>query len=334
MNLKLPVTVADVDALVKAYLDDEARRVDLPRVEAALAVCLRDTLGEPATERPGVALRAPGWSAPGRRMAVAACLCLAVAGVLYFALAPERAGAYALVQAAHRKLSSGTDRCYRLDGKLPDGWVKGNPFLRLSRDTRVWTRGDRFRVSINEGEHPIAWGQDKDRNFWLVYGSVGFQFIPGEEPGFLRPAKFLLAMNLGPLVRRFLDDFDLTRGASRTEDGHRVFLVHATLKPGHSMSWFDAAYLEIEPKTKLIRRLEIQRSRPSRRPLALDFTLLEEAGLTDDDYRIESCLPAGGEVFGPDRAAERDRRFRALLAARRPSAAQVHPADKLPADSQ
>jgi hypothetical protein len=104
----------------------------------------------------------------------------------------------------------------------------------------------------------------------------------------------------------------------------------------HANSLFDAAWIEIEPRTKLIRRLEVERNAGrGTAPFSLTFTFLKQDSLPAGEYQAQMHLPSGGELLGPDQAAERDRRFRELIRTRRHAAVRAQePADRLPVHNQ
>jgi hypothetical protein len=318
MNLNLPVSGADVESLVRGYLEIESCGVDVAANVRAIEVRLADdgsaeTLPLHVDSRPSRL-----FSAGAGRFAVAAGLFLAVGACLYLAFSPESAGAYALVRDAEEALGEAKDRCYRVSSDVPPAWLKSNPFLSAGDETLVFTRGDRFRVVTKDRGHEIAWGQDEQRNVWVVEnGLLGFNFEPGEAPQLLGRQRAFLSLNVRQLVKRFLDDFDLTLEKGRAAEGQAVVRVHATLKPGKNSAPISSAWIEIERKTKVIRRLELERAKPGLRPGGFSFTLVEQTALADDAYRVEGNLAEGGEVFGTDRKATRDQRFWELVQSRR-----------------
>ncbi len=332
MNLTLPVDEQDVDALVREYLEASAATVDVERLEREITA----RLGEASAMRPAHASRLPKLLARTGAWATAAVVLVAVSAALYFTLQPEPAGAYALVSAAQQSLEKGPDRCYRVEGRLPEGWLKANPWLRVGEAATVWTRGDRFLVSSDNGPVDVHWGQDESRNFWFIAGDTGFSFRPGETPPILLRTRMYLALNPRQLLNRFLKDFDLTIIKDREHQGQPVVRVWATRKPESKDIVFDTAWIEIDPRTKLVRRLEVERNVGQRTPpFGLIFTFVEQASLPVSDYQAQAHLPPGGVLLGPDQAAERDDRFWELVGRRRPAAAKSQEAaDKAPVHSQ
>jgi hypothetical protein len=318
MNLKLPVSDGDIEGLVRGYLETESRSVDVEANRRTIEARLRIRGGEMPDERTVSRQRLLLPSAGVRRFALAAGLFLAVATCLYLALSPESAGAYALVRDAEQALGEAKDRCYRVSSDVPQAWLRSNPFLSSGDETLVFTRGDRFRVVTKDHGREIAWGQDEKRNVWVVdNGLVGFNFEQGEAPQLLGRQRAYLSLNVRQLVKRFLDDFDLTFENGRAPEGQRVVRVHARRKPEKNSVPISSAWIEIDRKTKVIRRLELERAKPGLRPGGFTFTLVEQTALPDDAYRVEGNLSQGGEVFGTDRKPQRDQRFWELVQSRR-----------------
>lgn len=331
MNLKLPVEEQDIDALVRGYLETSAATVDVTRLQRQITARLE---ARPPATLPASARQLPTWIARASAWATAAVVFVAVTAVLYFTLQPEPAGAYALVSAAQQSLEKGPDRCYHVQGRLPEGWLKANPLLRVGKQATVWTRGDRFMVASDNGQVDVHWGQDEARNFWFIAGNTGFSFRPGETPPILNRTRMYLALNPRQLINRFLKDFDLTIIKDR-EHEQPIVRVWATRKPESKDIVFDTAWIEIDPRTKLVRRLEVERNAGKRTlPFALTFTFVEQAALPASEYQAQAHLPAGGELLGSERAAERDRRFWQLIGRRNPAAKAQEAADSAPVDSQ
>jgi len=337
VNLKLPLDEKDVDALVRQYLEADAATVDVELLEREITA----RVGEATAVRPAVAPRLLGVIALAGAWATAAVVLVAVTAALYVTLRPEPAGAYALVSAAQQSLEKGPDRCYRVEGRLPEGWLKANPLLQVGAGATVWTRGDRFVVTSNsvatgDGKVDVCWGQDEAKIFWFIAGSTGFSFTPRDTPPILTRTRMYLALNPRQLLNRFLKDFDLTIIKDREHEGRPIVRVWATRKPESKDIVFDTAWIEIDPRTKLIRRLEVERNVGNQAlPFGLTFTFVEQASLPASKYQAQSHLPAGGELLGPDQAAERDVRFKELVRSRRGAPARTQEAaDRTPVDSQ
>jgi hypothetical protein len=318
MNLKLPVSDGDIESLVRDYLVFEARSVDVIANQQAIEARLRDHVGGMRDQQSTGSLRRRFLSVGGRRYALAAGIFLAVATCFYLVFSPEPAGAYALVRDAEQALGQAKDRCYRVSSDVPPAWLKSNPFLGSGDETLVFTRGDRFRVVTKDHGREIAWGQDEKRNVWVVdNGLVGFNFEQGEAPQLLGRQRAYLSLNVRQLVKRFLDDFDLTFENGRAAEGKQMVRVHARRKPEKESIPISSAWIEIDRKTKIIRRLELERAKPGLRPGGFTFTLVEQTALADDAYRVEGNLAEGGEVFGTDRKPQRDQLFWELVQSRR-----------------
>lgn len=308
MNFRPPFTDDQIDPLVRSFLEGESRHVDVARNLAAITERLAVQAELPPIE---LARHAP----PRRRLlrlAVAACLAAAVGVGGYLAVAPDSANAYALVSAAESALSKQLDRCYRVESKLAKAW-RANPFLSAGDETLVWTRGDRFRVTTNHGGREQVWGQDEKRRLWVVCDPKhGVRFEHDEVPQMFARTRMYLGLDARRLTRRFLEHFDL----HIEKEGHAgtpgIVIVRATPKVGGQAQPFNSARLEIEQKTKIIRKMELTRTIDDAVQGQFTFTLVDDVPQADLSYRLEDNLASGGEIFAQDRAAERTRLLRQL----------------------
>jgi hypothetical protein len=308
VSFETPYTEDQIDSLVRSYLDDESRRVDVARNLAAI------------TERLAVQAELPPLElaplAPPRRrlmrLALAACLAVAVGVAGYLAITPDSANAYALVSAAESALSKQVDRCYRVESQLPKAW-RANPFLSAGDETLVWTRGDRFRVTTNRGGREQVWGQDEQRRLWVVCNPKhGVQFEHDEVPPMFARTRAYLGLDARRLVRRFLEHFELNMEKQGPAGQPGVVIVRATPKAGGQEQPFNSALLEIEQKTKVIRKMELVRTIDDAINGQFTFTLIDEVPPADLSYRLEDNLAKGAEIFGQDRAADRSRLLQQL----------------------
>ncbi|HEY2840085.1 MAG TPA: hypothetical protein VGJ26_13100, partial [Pirellulales bacterium] len=92
-----------------------------------------------------------------------------------------------------------------------------------------------------------------------------------------------------------------------------VVTVLATAKPGAKSLHFHSARLEIDPKSKIVRKMEISRIVKKNVNAVVTFTLINEDPQTDASYTLEGNLPPGAKVLGKDKAIERRRLFNKLL---------------------
>ena len=308
MTSRPPYSEEQIDPLVRSFLEGESRQVDVARNLAAIAERLAVQAELPPIE--------PPRHAPPRRrllrLALAACLAVAVGVGGYLAVAPDSANAYALVSAAESALSKQVDRCYRVDSKLAKAW-RGNPFLSSGDETLVWTRGDRFRVATNRGGREQVWGQDEQRRLWVVCDPKhGVRFEHDEVPQTFARTRAYLGLDARRLTRRFLEHFDLHIEKEGRAGRPGIVIVRATPKVGGQVQPFNSALLEIEQKTKVIRKMELIRIVDDAVHGQFTFTLIDEAPPAELSYRLEDNLASGAEIFAQDRAAERARLLKQL----------------------
>ncbi|MEX2114067.1 MAG: hypothetical protein WD845_12825 [Pirellulales bacterium] len=310
MSFKRPVTAAQIEPLVRDYLEAEGRAVDAARLHAEIR-----------RRGPGAALppdedflSAPG-SRLGWRLMAAACLAFILGLGGYLALSPDQASAYALVRAAESKLGNNVDRCYRIETQVPKIWLRTSLFLHSGDETVLWTRGDRFQVTTTEGERRLVWGQDDQRRLWIVgEPQRGLQFERGEGPNTFARTRAYLGLDVRRLARRFLEQFDLQIENRKSGESGDVVFVQAKAKSLSRSQPFNSARVEIELKTKLIRKLELTRVVDGDVKAQFTFTLIDERPLPLESYRLESQLADGAEVLDARRAVERDEALRQLMA--------------------
>lgn len=315
MTAKPPITSAEIDPLVRTFLDWEASGVDAPRLHAQI-------LGRRAQAHDGEESNAADDFAPQRqvgrvgsarfawRLTAAACLAL-VAGLFgYFALSPEPASAYALVRDAESMLSKKTDRCYRIETQVPKAWLKTSPFLQSGDETLLWTRGNRFCVTTVRGERKMVWGQDEQRRLWISGDEhLGLEFEHDDVPSTFARARAYLGLDVRRLAGRFLQQFDL-RIEGRTRE---VVVVQATAKIDRPSLPFNSARLEIERSTRTIRRMELTRSVEGTVKGQFVFTLVDERPQPPSIYELKSHLAAGAEILNVDAATRRSEMLRQLM---------------------
>src|SRR5262249_52435580 len=150
MSERKPPSDDDVDALVRSHLANEARTVDaralLDRVRARTTPPAR-----PASPR----RRRWLWGVA----AAAAAVLLAVVGL---SLTSGQASAETLVLQAKQQHALPVDRCYLVQVKPEPGVLDRFPILGQPRETRLWTRGDRFWMeSLFLGRKGV-WGRDDE----------------------------------------------------------------------------------------------------------------------------------------------------------------------------
>ena len=289
-----------VDALVRDHLAARAATVDaadmLARVNAE-----RDKQRAPrsAPRVPRSVLRYV-WGA-----ATAATVLLAFAGGWYFGEKPAHASAETLVREARRAHALPLDRCYLVQS-VPegDGLLARYPQVAQPRETRLWTRGDRFWIESTNPEKHWAWGRDQGRVWMALGGAKGVWFDRDElaENDDLAHAVTvacdLYSMRVETLLTEVLADFDLKRENTATAGAVTTHRIRAALKPGVSSPRLRAAVLEIDAETRVMRRLVLHRTRRGEPVATVTFTLVETRAQGDETYTLEGHLNPDAQVYG------------------------------------
>jgi hypothetical protein len=279
MSERKPLSDADVDALVRAHLTARARAVDghavLARVRARTA----------APVRPGPVRRRWLWGVA----AAAAVVLLAFLGGL--SLTPGQASAETLVLQAKRQHTLPVDRCYLVEVRPEPGVLDRFPILGQPRETRLWTRGDRFRMHSLFPGRPGVWGRDDQGRVWLARPPrEGLRYEPGEAPESLEVACEVLSMQTETLLADLLTDYDLRREPQTAQSTPGTHAVRATLKPGRPPRRVREVLLEIDAESKVLQRVVVSRVRGDQLLATVTFTLVETSPQSDASYRLEGHL--------------------------------------------
>ncbi len=335
MNLTNPITPGEVDQWVRAALEADARDVDVLRFHAKVVerlagperagfstntgrstgtgLAIGDDLFPTATPRSATRVSRRRWVV---RCGVAAAACLLIAAALgeYLVLTATPASAESLVRSAHSVLSKTADRCYRVEMNLPKGWLTNNSFMRSPEQKLVWTRGDRFRMVMDKDGEQLTWGQDERHRMWVVCDPQnGILFNSNEVPLTLALTLSYLSLDFEQLSREILENFDLQTQEPAPDDANGLVTVVATAKPGTKSLHFQSARLEIEARSKVIRKMELMRMAKGRVLARVTFTYLTEEPQTDASYTLEDNLPPGARILGRDRASERGKLLRKMM---------------------
>lgn len=275
-----------LDAAIRARLDRAAEGID-PRPLFA-----RIVKSEPVP-KPRRAAKVLGYLGG---VAVAAGLAFVFFGGLFYAK-PEPATAEGLVRDAQQAHHQPVDRCYLVEVRRESDLLdESKPVTAQSRTTRLWTRGDRFWIESTNPRERWAWGRDERSGLWLAFGAVprGVRLDPDEVPRSLEQASDLFSMQLETLLVDVRRDFTLTRESLPDSSG---LLISAALKPGRYSPSLRSATLEIDPETKVVRRVVLNRLRNGQPFATVTYTLVETGTQDDAKYQLEGHLPPGAPVF-------------------------------------
>ena len=318
MSPNQPISDDHIDALVRGYLEGEARSVDLQRNLAAIA----ERIASGQTTSPEVSASEHNhrriilrWVARG---AVAACLVVGLSVASFVAFRSEPASAFAIVSQAETALARPADRCYRVETHVPKAWIHNFPFLDSGTETLIWTRGDRFRVTSHHGVRQFTWGQDERQRVWVVCDPQrGIQFNRDEIPPMFARTRAYLGLDVRRLAGRFLRDFELHIEPGARSDNKDIVVVSASAKKDRQALPFNSARLEIERKSKIIRRMELRRIVDGKVRGNFAFTLVQSGVHPNTAYQLEHNLEPGGLILGPSQFASRKAAFDEVVEAAR-----------------
>jgi hypothetical protein len=306
--MSLPEPEHPIDALVRGHLLRQADAVD---AAAILARVLPDV--KRARERradPPPAPRRSRSRALWRSTALAATAAAALLLAFLFGrfAGPARASAESLVRESRDAHALPVDRCYLVQSTPEPGAPFRFPRLAQPRETRLWTRGDRFYLESVGPDRPgplgrlarrWAWGRDEQGRVWLALpGDRGLRYDAdenGDEPAAVRLACDVCSLQPATLFDEVLARFELRREDDGDPATHRI---RAEPKPGAPpCPWLRSAVLEIEAESRALRRLTLHRTRAGQPLAVVTFTLVETRPVDDDLYTLEGHLNPGVKPY-------------------------------------
>ena len=177
------------------------------------------------------------------------------------------------------------------------------------RQTRLWTRGDRFWV---ESAHPAqrwAWGRDEANRFWIAFGPhAAVRMEADEVPFWLNVYCDLHSLNFEKWLGEVLNRFELTR-ETRTGDVDASTIVIRARAKGHSgASQYPSvasAELEIDAETRVVRRMVVRRVLNGEPFATVTYTLAETDALDPTDYQLEGHVSDPSEIYTRENKPER-----------------------------
>jgi hypothetical protein len=306
----------EIDSLVRAHLLRQSESVDA----AALVQRIRQKVGQGKSR-----LRKHAWRSVLRspRTALVGLAAAAVVLVVFFGglhVNPARASAETLVREAREAHALPVDRCYLVQ-IVPDpkGVLARFPILAQPRQTRLWTRGDRFFMESTGPSRPglwgrparsWAWGRDEEGCVWLALnGDEGLRYDPAEVDADELPRAVSLAcdvcsMQVETLLNEVLAKFTLTKEMTEGNGPAATHCIRAEHRIGAApCSWLRSAVLEIDAETRVLRRLVLHRTRNGEPLATCTFTLIDSRPQDDSRYRLEGHLKPGvkpySAVFNP-----------------------------------
>ncbi len=118
-----------------------------------------------------------------------------------------------VVREARQAHAMPIDRCYLVEVRRESSLVAElSPADPQVRQTRLWTRGDRFWVESVRPEQRWAWGRDEANRFWIAFGPhTAVRIEAGEVPFWLNVYCDLHSLNFEKWLGEVLNRFELTR---------------------------------------------------------------------------------------------------------------------------
>jgi hypothetical protein len=278
----------DVDALGRGHLAREAAKVDAGAVLAGVRARLAAQAPPPVAGR--IRIRRAWWGG----LAAAA-----VAALLFGQLLPPpvaQAGPEGVVRAARQAHALPIDRCYRVE-VVPglDGPLSRSSLLAQIRQTRLWTRGDRFWIETTHPGRQWAWGRDDRGDVWLAAArKQGVRFGPDEVPEPINLACEVCSLRVETLLDAVLAGCDLRREPGALPGTRRI---RAEPLPGKPDPGLRAVVLDVDGQSCELRRLELQRTRNGLLLATVTFTLVEARPQDAARYQLEGHLDPGAPVF-------------------------------------
>jgi hypothetical protein len=222
-----------------------------------------------------------------------------------------QASAETLVLAARVAHTQPIDRGYLVQTEFDSNIVQRLPVLLAPRESKLWTRGDRFFLEskIEQGRR-FTWGRDHLGRVWVTaQPDVGVLFGPDEYREPMAVACDLYSMNLDTLLGDVLAKFDLRRDGT---DDDRI-VITGRPKPYWGAGPLRQVTLEVNPTTKVIERVVLVRPAAT-----VTFTLVETTTLPDTRYELLGHIDAKAVVFGSNRPGLRARQMREWFGPRFP----------------
>jgi hypothetical protein len=281
---------------VRQHLDRAAECVDPRPLFARITGTVAPA--EPAAPPPQIRSRRWWrWTVPV--LATAAAMALFLLGNVQQPTAT--ASPRALVEATQQAHRLPIDRCYLVEVRRDSSFPEVFPNAPLITTNRLWTRGDRFFFLPIGARLGPTWGRDERGNLWLAPTPRAGARVESEElPPWLVNNFEVHTLRVDQLLGEVLRNFDLRREANLPDCLPATEVIQTIPKPGRFTPMTRSARLEIDPETKVLRRLVIVRG-PVGRPAATTvYTLIDTTTLDPIKYSLEGHLREPFEVFTRD----------------------------------
>jgi hypothetical protein len=290
-------TDLEIERLVRASLDRASEQVD-PR---------------PLFER------IAGESRPARRrkstypwrwagMAAAALVLVAICFPILRQDRKVLAKGETVVREARQAHLQPIDRCYLVEVRRESSLAaEVAPNLPSVRQTRLWTRGDRFWVESVHPDQRWAWGRDEANRFWIAFGPhAAVRYEADEVPDRIKIYCDLHSLNLERWLGDVLDRFDLTREEVPADEDASTIRIKAKARNVVAIGpAVQSAELEVDAETRVIRRMVVRRVWDGEPLATVTYSLSETDALDPADYQVEGHLVEPFGIFTRDHDPQR-----------------------------
>lgn len=276
-----------VDRAVREHLEREAARVNAPAMLARVR----------AHARPPVNVRSLTRRAWLRGAVIGTGGAIAAGAALYFVLGGEGPVEPKMLSAAEwiqeAKTAHEVEKTDRIYDVVADWEVtpfqKRFPFRPIAKKAKLWTRGDQFFVESNFADGlPVKWGQEKSGRVWILPRPD--RVLVYEPDDLAEPlARFceMMSLRLVSTLAELLSQFDLTREATGPNEPIRIE-AKPRGNPNSPLPRLSKVVIELDPKTKIVRKAVLTRAMNGETIGAIEFTLLETASLDEKKYEYRT----------------------------------------------
>ena len=290
-----------VDRAVREHLEREAAKVDAP----AMLAKVRANLPAPIrVHDPGPTRRA--WlrgTAIGTGGAIAAGVGIYVVLGGTGPVEPKMLSASEWIRAAKTAHETEkTDRCYDVVADWDvTPFQKRFPFRPIAKRAKLWTRGDQFYVEATFADgFPVKWGQERTGRVWILPRPD--RVLVYEPDDLAEPlARFceMMSLRLVSTLADLLEKYDLKRETAGPDEPIRIE-ANPRGNPNSPLPRLSNVMIELDPKTKIVRKAVLTRAMNGETIGSIEFALLETAALDEKKYEYRTHAAANHQVIdGP-----------------------------------
>jgi hypothetical protein len=294
-----------IDDLVREHFEREEAAVDAPRMLARIRAARQS-----GADRP----RNP-WLKLGAALVVGMGIGAASAVLLLVRFeSPMPPGSQSnevmaatpaeLMRSVFVAHSDDTDRLYDVKVELGNTGLiaRKYPFLpapahySLIKDSKLWVRGNQFVVDPGPETRPMCWGRDRDSRVWVVVNPrLGLQYGPDEDNDPVSRLCNLMSLRVPMLAADMLDSYELSRSSAGGPDAP-IRIVGSMRNNSRDVA-VSHVTLELDPKTKVIRKAVQKRTVRNDWIGTFTYTLVETGHRPDSQYELLGHLEPGSKVM-------------------------------------